>query len=201
MMSHIKSMVVVAGVVMLASCVTLFKPVNDKSNIKGVRLAVVPGINEKTNIMFARQFAEEFGRSTKFKVQSHADTMGRLGQYGEIQGPYRKGHIDYFDAWDKTDRAKLTDIQKRLGVDNLYVVWATREKISEQTGSKVLQVETYTQFFAFPGAVEIGQAKFDVTYAEGFVIGAKVPRNREDAIKQVAPPVVKEVAEKTGYSK
>jgi len=204
MMSQFKKIAVVSWVVMFASCVTLFNVVGKKEDIRGNKLAVISGLNKTETNLYVHYMTDELARVSKFKVMSQQEIKSRLGVYPvNIKGPYTSAYTSINEKYDNTDMAKLGEIQRKLGVDNLFVVWApihVEIQISGSTGTPY-EIHTIAQLFAYPGGKEIGRNMLKATYASGFVIGPGVPRSPEGALKQVGEAVAKKVAEQTGMLK
>ncbi len=189
----------------LSSCVTGFKVTGDKSNIKGPTLAVIAGLKNEESFLFAQYLTEELQKTSNFKVLSQEQIKSKLDIYPDnIKGPYAKFSIENIvEEYNNTDLNKIKDIQNKLGVDNLLVIWAP---IHLQHGGDdfigtTYEIHSINQFFAFPECQEVGRGTFKAYYATGFVIGVKVKRNTNDGIKQSCEWLAKNIAKKTNMLK
>ena len=189
----------------LSSCVTGFKVTGDKSNIKGPTLAVIAGLKNEESFLFAQHLTEELQKTSNFKVLSQEQIKSKLDIYPDnIKGPYAKFSIENIvEEYNNTDLNKIKDIQNKLGVDNLLVVWVPSNLHEESNNSlgTTYEIHSINQLFAFPGCQEIGRGTFKAYYATGFVIGVKVKRNLNDGIKQSCEWLAKNIAKKINMLK
>ncbi len=189
----------------LSSCVTGFKVTGDKSNIKGQTLAVIAGLKNEESFLFAQHLTEELQKNSNFKVLSQEQIKSKLGYYPiNIQGPYDNFSIDeIMEDYSITDLAKIKEIQNKLGVDNILIIWAPihlKHTGDGYTGD-IYEIHSINQFFSFPGCQEVGRGKFKAGYVSGFVIGVKVKRNFNDGIKQGCEMLAKNIVKETNMLK
>ncbi len=203
-MSRLKLLSVVLCLAFFSSCITFFDFVGKKEEIRGNKLAVISGLKNQNSVIFARIVTEELARVSSFTIMSQQEISARLGNYPSIiRGPYESAYMNIIEKYDNTDTARLNEIQKKLGVDNLYVIWAPVHVEMQIGGSTATpyQIHAITQFFSYPGGKEVGRSMFKTMYAEGFVIGSNVPRSPEDAIRYASEQIAVKIAKKTGTLK
>lgn len=189
----------------LSSCVTGFKVTGDKSNIKGQTLAVIAGLKNEESFLFAQHLTEELQKNSNFKVLSQEQIKSKLSIYPDnIKGPYAKFSIEKIvEDYNNTDLNKIKDIQNKLGVDNILIIWAPIHLKNTGDGytGDIYEIHSINQFFSFPGCKEVGRGKFKAGYASGFVIGVKVKRNLNDGIKQGSEMLAKNIVKETNMLK
>ena len=189
----------------LSSCVTGFKVTGDKSNIKGPTLAVIAGLKNEESFLFAQHLTEELQKNSNFKVLSQEQIKSKLSIYPDnIKGPYAKFSIEKIvEDYNNTDLNKIKDIQNKLGVDNILIIWAPIHLKNTGDGytGDIYEIHSINQFFSFPGCKEVGRGKFKAGYASGFVIGVKVKRNLNDGIKQGSEMLAKNIVKETNMLK
>ena len=196
MLNHIKATIIALSLTTIGACVTLYNPTGGNDYIKGNKLAVISGTNAEINFKLAEQLTKDFTTHSKFSVISQSEIRQKLGTYPlNIKGPFRMGIASIFDDFNATDISKLREIQIKLEVDNLYVIWTTREEIIEHV---IHQTPTYLHLYAFPSGKEVGRGKFNMGYNERSVT---TPNNWDGIIRAVSPLIVKDVLGGTGYRK
>lgn len=188
-------------IITLCSCTSSFQVVGDKE-ITGSKIAVISGLRNTETQIFAQEITKELAQVSKFDVLSQKEIKNRLGNYPvEIRGPYPEMIFTEIDEdYDQTDIDRIKEIQNKLNVDNIYVIWAPIHTKTEGRGglASVNKVEAIAQFFSFPGCDEIGRGKFEAEYYEGIVPGINLARSPEDGIKKISERVAKKIAEETG---
>jgi hypothetical protein len=181
----------------LFGCVTIFKPVADISNVKGNTLAVISGINDEDNVFYADKLSQHIAKKSTFKVLTLSEIKSRWVDYPyNIRGPYNTAYFEIDPNYAKTDIERLKIIQKKLNVDNIYVVWTPTSRMLTGAGwtADVFETSLIGQFFSFPGPVEVGRSNFKMTYAKGFVIGVKVPRDPSDFFRIYGDSIADKIA-------
>jgi hypothetical protein len=121
---------------------------------------------------------------------SQAQIAQALKPYPQlIKGPYRSAYFEIDVDWGITDKQKLAAIQRVLGVDYLYVMWAPT---AVGGGSdKAANLHLVGQFFEFPGGKEIGHGVFQL----------HMRKDEPKYVKAGAEEVARQLAEKTGMLK
>ena len=162
---------------------------------KGKKLAVIAGLTNAHSLQAAQDLAEELRKTSRFQVVPQKQVEQGIPNYPQlIKGPYRSAYLEIDEDYSKTDVGRVKEIQKHLGVDYLYVLWAPT---SVQYGGKGLFFKNYplmhvvAQVFEFPGGKEIGRGKYMV----------RVDDDRQQILRDDVTHVAKEFAEKTRMSK
>lgn len=202
MMSKVILLFYFTIIIFLSSCVSGFKLAGDRSNIKGPTLAVIAGLKNQPTILFAEYLTKELQKISTFKVLSQDEIKNRLENYPSIiKGPYSKFSLqEIIEDYNNTDLEKINEIQRKLGVDNLLVIWApiTLERSEQGYGTTAFEIHSINQLFSFPGCIELGRGEIEAEYFSGLVIGVKVPRNINDAINRTVEYLAKNIAKETG---
>jgi len=174
----------------LCGCFTAFEVVDGSFTPKGRSIAVLAGLPEGGSAAIAALVADELRKQSRYQVLSQAQIAQALKPYPQaIKGPYRSAYFEIDVDWSLTDKQKLAAIQRALGADYLYVMWAPT---AVSWGSdKAANLQLVGQFFAFPGGKEIGHGVFQLHL------------RKDDAkyVKQGAEEVARQIAEKTGMLK
>ena len=185
---------VIAAALCLSSCAT-FQLIQEPSRFNGKKLAVVPGLTNPSSLQAAQAFADEVGRASRYQVLSQKQVAQAIPNYPQlIRGPYTSAYFEIDEDYGKTDVGRVRDIQKHLGVDYLYILWAPT---SIQSGGKGLFFKNYpvvhvvAQVFEFPGGKEIGRGKYMVRFDD----------DRNEFLRDDLAAVAKEFAAKTSMPK
>jgi len=179
--------VAVAALLALAAsgCFNAFNVLDDNFKPRGRSIAVIAGVPEDANLVVATLVTEELRKQSRYQVMSQAQIAGAVKPYPQlIKGPYRSAYFEVDVDWKLTDKQKLASIQRALGVDYLYVMWAPT---AVSSGGKAMSLHLVAQLFEFPGAKEVGQGAFLLYF------------NKDDPsnLKQGAEQVARQLAEKT----
>lgn len=169
---------------------------------KGKTLAVVSGLNHDTNYFIAQSMTQSLKKQSKFKVMPQKKIAKAWRNYPvNIKGPYNSAYFDIDINYSNTDIKKLREIQKKLGVDYLYVMWAPT---GSTINNSVNEINIIAQLYEFPGGKEVANGRFNsVSYSNSSCLVAKKPTAEEDAegIRRTTDMVAKLMAEKTGMLK
>ncbi|MER3423464.1 MAG: hypothetical protein C4293_09765, partial [Nitrospiraceae bacterium] len=72
-----------------------------------------------------KYMTEGLEKNSRFHVLSQKQVAQAVPHYPQhIKGPYNSAYLEIDVGYSKTDVGKIGEIQKRLGVDYLYVLWA-----------------------------------------------------------------------------
>jgi len=180
--------VAVAAMLALAAsgCFNAFNVLDGNFKPKGRSIAVLAGVPEDANLAVVALVTDELRKQSRYRVMSQAQIAEAVKPYPQlIKGPYRSAYFEVDVDWKLTDKQKLAVLQRSLGVDYLYVMWAPT---AVSSGGKGASLHLVAQLFEFPGAREVGQSP---NYSQ---------RNKDDAsnLKQGAEKVARQLAEKTG---
>jgi hypothetical protein len=162
---------------------------------KGKKLAVIAGLTNPSSLQAAQALADEVGKASQFQVMPPPHIAQAIPNYPQlIKGPYTSAYFEIDEDYDKTDVGRVKEIQKHLGTDYLYVLWAPT---SVQSGGKGLFFKNYpvmhvvAQVFEFPGGREIGHGKYMI----------RVDDDHKELLRDDLARVAKEFAEKTHMPK
>lgn len=157
----------------------------------GKKLAVIAGLTNPGSLQAAQALADEVGKASRFQVLPEKQVARAIPNYPQlIKGPYTSAYFEIDEDYTKTDVSRVNEIQKQLGVDYLYILWAPT---SVQSGGKGLFFKNYplvhvvAQVFEFPGAKEIGRGKYMIRFDD----------DRKELLRDDLATVAKEFAEKT----
>ncbi len=181
--------VAIAAMLALAAsgCFNAFNVLDGNFKPKGRSIAVLAGVPEEANLAVAALVTEELRKQSRYRVMSQAQIAEAVKPYPQlIKGPYRSAYFEVDVDWSLTDKQKLAAMQRSLGVDYLYVMWApTAVSWGSNKGANLHLV---AQLFEFPGAKEVGQGAF-LLY---------ISKDDTTSLKQGAEKVARQLAEKTG---
>jgi|GEM_PF-392519 len=172
-----KSYVIVLSIVslFLTSCYTTFTVTKDNLQAKkSSKIAVIAGNNLESNLSMAILVTEELKKLSKFKVLSQREIKNALRAYPvRIQGPWSRAYFEIDEDFKRTDIEKIKAIQKRLGVDYLFVLWMPVSIQNQVISGGSVYDDTATvcsicQMFKFPGAEEIGKGNFTMRSIKGY---------------------------------
>ncbi len=169
-----------------SGCFNAFYVLDDNYKPKGRSIAVLAGVPEDANLAVAALVTDELRKQSRYRVMSQAQIAEAVKPYPQaIKGPYRSAYFEIDVDWKLTDKQKLAALQRSLGVDYLYVMWAPT---AVSSGGKASSLHLVAQLFEFPGAKEVGQGAFQLYFS------------KDDAsnLKQGAEKVARQLAEKTG---
>lgn len=158
----------------------------------GASIAVIAAMQDDLNLMVAGYFSEVLADESKFKVMSQKDIARKLKEYPvRIRGPYTD--TSYFEIepdFTRINQKELSKIQKKLGVDYLYVMWAPIQQAHNQN---VVITQVIHQVFKGSGIEEVGRGQFYVVYSPK---SKKIPTE----IKMFCQGAVERLCSKTGMS-
>lgn len=88
-------------------------------------VAVITGVPEEASRKIAAAVAESLQLQSKLPVLADAQIAKTISNYpGYIQGPYLRAYFEIEVDWSHTDMTRIAAIQRELGADFLYVIWA-----------------------------------------------------------------------------
>lgn len=162
---------------------TNFKP-------KGTSIAIISGTKEPQNVTLARLVSDSLRKKSRYQVASAAQISQALEPYPQtIKGPYKSAYFYIDTDWELGDREKITRIQRSLGVDYLYVIWAPI--IISSNGSPVASMPAVAQLFEQPNAKEVAQSS----------IGLFVGDDGNVFLKEGVEEIAQQLAEQTKMAK
>lgn len=132
---------------------------------KGKSIAVISGTKEAQNIAIARLVGDALRKNSRYQVASSAQVSQAIVPYPQtIKGPYKSAYFYLDTDWDLGDRKKIADIQRSLGVDYLYVIWAPIAVT--HNGQVISNVPALAQLFEQPNAKEVAQTSILVAVGD-----------------------------------
>jgi hypothetical protein len=183
------------GVALLLSGCATFHLTQEPFQPKGNKLAVIAGLTNPSSLQAAQALANEIGQSSQFQVLPQKQVVQAIANYPQlVKGPYSSAYFEIDEDYAKTDVGRVKDIQQRLGVDYLYILWAPT---SVQSGGRGLFFKNYplmhvvAQVFEFPGGKEIGRGKYLL----------RVDDDHKELLQDDVARIAKEFAEKTHMPK
>jgi hypothetical protein len=200
-MCSLRVFLIVVAAFTVSACST-FSPTSPNFKAKGNTLAVISGLESEVNVQLAHYLTLALDENSLFQLVPQKKIARIVRDYPfDIQGPYKAAYFDVEVDYSRTDVEKIKSIQKKLGVDYLYVMWAPS---STTYNSRANAIHVVAQLFEFPGGKEVGRGRFD-SAANGkiyFIIQSKVNEKDIDKGMQRSTQLVsREMAQKTGMAK
>jgi hypothetical protein len=173
----------------VSGCFNAFNVIDSDFKPKGRSMAVLAGVPEEGNAAVAALVADELRKQSRYQVMPNAQVAKAVKPYPQaIKGPYRSAYFAIDVDWGLTDKQKLTALQRALGVDYLYVIWAPT---AVSYGGSGANLQLVGQLFEFPGAKEVGHGAFQLL----------LQKDKAEYLKEGAEKVARQVAEETGMLK
>lgn len=153
---------------------------------RGKSIAVISGTKEEQNVVLANMVADSLRKNSRYQVMSSAQISQAVPSYPQtIKGPYKSAYFHIDTDWDLGDRKKIADIQRALGVDYLYVMWAPMSVSSN--GRAVVSVPAVAQLFEQPNSKEVAKTSIGLLFGD----------EKNLYFKQGADEVARQLAEET----
>jgi len=201
MKMYVKTVITIGFAIFLSSCsFSTFNLVDEGYKPKGKRIAVISGLNDDSNLFVAKMMTGALDKVSVFKSLSQEKIAKAIKDYPiNIKGPYSAAYLDVDVDYSKTDVNMIKELQRKLGVDYMYVLWIP---LATTSNGNVKQLHVVTQLFEFPGGKEVANGRFDVASVGG-VLWRSMPTAEDDmkAAKETTEYVAKETAEKMGMLK
>lgn len=132
---------------------------------RGKSIAVISGTKETQNVAIAKLVGDALRKNSRYQVASSAQVSQTIVPYPQtIKGPYKSAYFYLDTDWDLGDRKKIADIQRSLGVDYLYVIWAPIAV--SHNGQDLSNVPALAQLFEQPNAKEVAQTSILVVVGD-----------------------------------
>ncbi len=178
------------------SCVSYFNLKKEIADAEGSEIAVISGINNEPNLSFAMMLTASLQKHSRLKVMSQKKIAEAIEYYPfRIEGPWKFAYVDIEPAYGKMNIEKIREIQKRLGVKYLYVIWTPVEtSYTIQNAGNVYELHTISQLFEFPEGEPIGGSKFVIAKHPGMF--SSMGKSKRDVMMYYADNVAKEISEK-----
>ncbi len=170
----------------------------DKYNYKGNRFAVIAGDESPLSVAVAARISESLREISKFSVLSSSDILnGIKDNLKPIRGPYKSAYFEEIDIdFSLTDVGYITKIQRKLGVDYIYVIW-NPSNVEELKLSCTVKSYLIAQLFQGKDATEIANANYNIEYNKFGLVRKPI----KDAIHNFAEKAARQIAESTGMIK
>ncbi len=180
----------------LVSCVSHFNLKKEIQNADGSEIAVISGINSEPNLSYAIMLTELLRKHSSLKVMSQKQIAENIEHYpSRIRGPWKFAYVEIEPDFTRMDVEKVKQIQKKLGVKYLYVVWTPVEtSYTIQNYGDVFELHTISQLFEFPAGEAIGGSKFVITKHAG--MPSSIGETKRDMLLYYAENEAKEIAQK-----
>lgn len=150
---------------------------------KGTSIAVISGTKEPENVAVAQMVSDNLRKKSRYHVASAAQISAAVAPYPQtIKGPYKSAYFSLDVDWGLGDRQKIANIQRTLGVDYLYVIWAPIQVSTN--GNEVRSMPAVAQLFEKPGSQEV--AKTDLYFAVGDEGNVFLKEGAEELARQLA---------------
>ncbi|MDH4234386.1 MAG: hypothetical protein OEV15_04545, partial [Gallionella sp.] len=102
-----------------------FRLTDSKFKPKGTSIAIISGTKEPQNVALAKLVSDSLRKKSRYQVSSPAQISQAIEPYPQtIKGPYKSAYLAIDTDWELGDREKIANMQRLLGVDYLYVIWA-----------------------------------------------------------------------------
>jgi formylglycine-generating enzyme required for sulfatase activity len=171
--------------------------------VNKMKIAVIAGKTNDDTKAFVKVFTDELKKRTYFEVMSQKEIADKLRSYPEeIVGPY-DNYVDTYDEnYIKTDKAKLAEIQKKLGVDYIYAFWVplvfTKKFFPPGAFSEVEIEETWIigQLFEYPLGEEIGRSNFEIPVKKKGLIIGHLPATKSIGMQERCEGLATELAQR-----
>ncbi len=199
MPNRILPTVLIALSLALGGCISAFNPVNGEFKTKGKTMAVIAGLDNEPNMLLAQAMTESLKKNTRFQVISQKQVKQAIPSYpDDIQGPWKSAYFEIEMDYTMTDMKKVRQIQQKLGVDYLYVLWTPSATVYN---GKIHQLNIISQMFESGKEVANGRFGSVAGHTDCCLVPAPNDKDKANAIKDTADYVSREIGEKTGMAK
>lgn len=138
-----------------------FSLTNDNFKARGKSIAVISGTREQQNVEIASQVTDALRKKSRYQVLAQQQVAQSLPGYPQnIKGPYKSAYFQIDTDWELGDRKRIAEVQRALGVDYLYVIWAPIAISSN--GSTVYRVPAVAQLFDQAGTKVVAQTEISL---------------------------------------
>ncbi len=204
MVNFMRTMAAVCLVLALTACIPYysFRPVAGPEDARaGASLAVISGLNSKANAALAHEMSLSMSELSMFDVLSLSAIKRRFSDYPvRIEGPYDAAYFETQVNFNKTDFERIRQIQDRLKVDYLYVVWSPS---GVEYDNQVARMDVLAQMFAAPESREVGRTRFAYSMRTGgpACLTPGMAEEPTEAMKRSTDHVARKIAAQMGVLK
>jgi len=174
---------------------TTFELTDNAFQPKGKKLAVVAGMTNAGSLKAADVFTHELSKASQYQVMPQTQVAKAIPSYPQlIKGPYDSAYFEIEINYARTDLARVKEIQKHVGTDYLYVLWApstTSNGGKSWLFTNYAAMQVIAQLFEFPGGREVGHGKYMI----------RINDDKKEMVVDDMQHVAKEMAEKTRMPK
>ena len=174
---------------------TTFELTDNAFQPKGKKLAVVAGMTNAGSLKAADVFTHELSKASQYQVMPQTQVAKAIPNYPQlIKGPYDSAYFEIEINYARTDLARVKEIQKHVGTDYLYVLWApstTSNGGKSWLFTNYAAMQVIAQLFEFPGGREVGHGKYMI----------RINDDKKEMVVDDMQHVAKEMAEKTRMPK
>lgn len=179
MRQAIRSAVMLGLTLFVAGCFETFSLVEADYRPKGKSIAVISGLDSEANVVVAQRMTEALRKNTRLQVLPHKQAAQAVPNYpARIKGPYNYAFFEIEPEYGNTDKKKIREIQQKLGVDYLYVIWTPTATVTQ---GSIHQLHAIAQMFEGPSSREIGNGKFAMTAGAAGCCLLPAPETKEKA--------------------
>jgi hypothetical protein len=162
---------IIATLALVLSGCSTFQLLDTHFRPNGKTLAVISALSDDTNLLAAKLLTESIARDSFYRVMSQKQIAETISNYPlHIRGPYQPAYLEVEEDFSRTDFRKLAEIQKRLGVDYLYVIWmptAIKHRTAIMRGANP-PLQMFTQLIA--GGSVVGRGNYRPSYGKRAVL-------------------------------
>lgn len=180
----------VGAMFLLSGCAT-FHLTHEPFQPKGKKLAVIAGLTNASSLHAAEALADEIAKASQFQVLTQKQVAQAVPNYPQLmKGPYKSAYFDVDVDYEHTDVARIKELQRQLGVDYLYVLWApatVSHGRSSFFSKNYPMTQVIAQLFESPGSKEVGRGQYVLRVDDG----------THQAVREDVRRVVQEMADKT----
>jgi hypothetical protein len=152
-------------IVALSGCST-FHLTQEPFQPKGKKLAVIAGMTNDSSLSIAKSFGDELGKTSMFHVLSQTQVAQAIPNYPQsVKGPYKSAYFEIDVDYANTDLGRVKELQRHLGVDYVYVLWAPATVSHGNSGwfsKHYLVTQIVAQLFESPSGKEVGRGQYAV---------------------------------------
>lgn len=188
--AHLAAIIMAGAALVLEGCST-FQLTEEPFKPKGKSLAVIAGLTNPSSLQAAHALADELAKASQFQVLPQKQVAQAIPNYPQlIKGPYNSAYFEIDVDYAKTDLERVKQLQKNLGTNYLYVLWAPSVT---SNGQKNLFSKPYctrqviAQLYEFPGGKEVGHGSYIM----------RIDGDKNQIVREDLEHITKELAKKT----
>jgi hypothetical protein len=157
---------IMIGFMLLFNGCSTFHLTQEPFEPKGKKLAVIAGMTNASSLTIAKSLGDELGKASLFQVLSQKQIAQAIPNYPQlVKGPYKSAYFEIDVDYDKTDVARVKELQQHLRVDYVYVLWAPATVSHGNAGwfsKHYLVTQIVAQLFEAPDGKEVARSQYAV---------------------------------------